>query len=74
MILHVGIDDTESHIKLTSDVDCLGCEVHEYQLMEVGNYEELFHRVDLLEWVGYTVCVDTEDCLYETDEGTDWYI
>ena len=54
------------YVKLTSDRDCLSCEIIRFGEHVVVDDADLMAKARLLEQRGFKVCVDTETVFYET--------
>lgn len=57
------------YVKLSSDRDCLPCDIIRFNEHVVVDDADLMAKAHLLEQRGFRVCVDTETVFYETVEG-----
>jgi hypothetical protein len=66
LTIHQG-EQKNGRIKLTTDKDCLPPDVFRYSLRVFASMEEVKTAAAKFEDRGFRVCIDTEDCFYETD-------
>jgi hypothetical protein len=66
LFLHVGYNDHDKSVKMTSDKDCLPPDITYYRTAEFTGMDDLKSKVKELEKY-YTVCIDTEYYFYETE-------
>ena len=57
----------DGYLKLTSDRDCLPCDIIRFSEHVVVDDADLLTKAKLLEQRGFRVCVDTETVFYETN-------
>ena len=65
--LEVGINDKTHYVKLSDSKDCLPCEITSYRQAEFANRQDLINKVQSMEKLGYSVCIDTSFMFYETE-------
>ena len=66
--LHVGYNTKEKTVKITTDKDCLPTDINYYRLVEFESKKDLYNKIEMIENIGYHVCLDTTSEFYETEE------
>ena len=61
-------EQRNGRIKLTSDKDCLSPDIIRFTERVFVNMEQVKTTAAQFENRGFRVCIDTEDCFYETPE------